>query len=150
MPAKSKAQQKLMGMALAYKRGELTDDEASDEVKRLANQMSEEELEDYADTDRKGLPKKKSESSEFMKNFGHLIETDGGQGYATASSTPGMGPVSSPGSGSFHSQEKGSGDPLGKPPGARRRGKRGDPPSRSNKTFDDFVKSKGEDYRDRH
>ena len=53
----SQAQQKLMGMALAYKRGEM--DDASDQVKKLAKSMSEKDLEDFAGTKHKGLPTKK-------------------------------------------------------------------------------------------
>lgn len=58
--AVSKDQQKLMGMALAYKRGEM--DDASDEVKKIANSMSEKDLEDFAKTKHKGLPDKVQES----------------------------------------------------------------------------------------
>lgn len=58
--AVSQAQQKLMGMALAYKRGEM--DDASDEVKELAKSMSEKDLEDFAKTKHKGLPKKINEA----------------------------------------------------------------------------------------
>lgn len=53
--AKSKAQQKLMGMALAVKRGEYKG-EPSSEVKKLAKSMSEKDLEDYASTKHKGKP----------------------------------------------------------------------------------------------
>lgn len=53
----SKSQQRLMGMALAYKKGEL--DNASDEVKKLANSMSMKDLEDYAKTKHDNLPDKK-------------------------------------------------------------------------------------------
>ena len=55
--AVSQAQQKLMGMALAYKRGEM--DDASDEVKKVANSMSEKDLEDFAKTKHDNLPMKK-------------------------------------------------------------------------------------------
>ena len=55
--AVSQAQQKLMGMALAYKRGEM--DDASDEVKKVANSMSEKDLEDFAKTKHDDLPMKK-------------------------------------------------------------------------------------------
>lgn len=58
--AVSQAQQKLMGMALAYKRGEMPD--ASDEVKELADSMTEKELEDFAGTSHEGLPEKKTET----------------------------------------------------------------------------------------
>lgn len=53
----SQAQQKMMGMALAYKRGEM--DDASPEVKKMANSMSMKDLEDFAKTKHKGLPVKK-------------------------------------------------------------------------------------------
>jgi hypothetical protein len=59
--ATSRAQQRLMGAALAYKRGE--SDSASDEVKRLAKNMSEKELEDFARTKHKGLPERVEEET---------------------------------------------------------------------------------------
>lgn len=65
----SKAQQKLMAMALAYKRGEM--DDASDTVKNLAKSMSEKDLEDFAKTKHKGLPDKVEESE--MKNFKEFV-----------------------------------------------------------------------------
>lgn len=46
MPAKSEKQRRLMGAALAYKRGE--NPNASDEVKKVASGMTEKELEDWA------------------------------------------------------------------------------------------------------
>lgn len=48
MPAKSQAQQKLMGADLARAR----------KGKKTRTGMSEEQLKDYASTPRKGLPKK--------------------------------------------------------------------------------------------
>jgi hypothetical protein len=57
--AVSQAQQKMMGMALAYKRGEM--DDASPEVKKMADSMSMKDLEDFAKTKHKGLPVKKEE-----------------------------------------------------------------------------------------
>lgn len=59
--AVSKQQQKLMGLALAYKRGEVSGDKVSDTVKDLAKGMSEKELEDFAKTKHKGLPDKVDE-----------------------------------------------------------------------------------------
>lgn len=55
MPAKSEKQRRLMGAALSYKRGE--NKNASDEVKKVANSMTEKELEDFAS---KPIAKKKS------------------------------------------------------------------------------------------
>ena len=54
--AESVAQQKLMAMALAYKRGEMKD--ASEQVKKLASSMTEKQLKDYAKTKHEGLPQK--------------------------------------------------------------------------------------------
>ena len=59
MPAVSQQQQKLMALALAYKRGETKD--VSAKVKEIADSMSEKELEDFASTKHKGLPVKKEE-----------------------------------------------------------------------------------------
>lgn len=46
MPAKSEKQRRLMGAALSYKRGE--NKTASAEVKKVADGMTEKELEDFA------------------------------------------------------------------------------------------------------
>jgi hypothetical protein len=59
MPAVSQQQQKLMALALAYKRGETKD--VSAKVKEIADSMSEKDLEDFASTKHKGLPIKKEE-----------------------------------------------------------------------------------------
>lgn len=56
MPSTSKAQQRLMGMAYAYKKGELKDSEVSAEVKELANSMTLQQLKDFASTKHDGLP----------------------------------------------------------------------------------------------
>lgn len=60
MPAKSKKQQKLMGMALAAKRGEVED--PSPKVQELADNMSEKDLKDFAGTNTKDLPQKVEEA----------------------------------------------------------------------------------------
>lgn len=65
--AVSQAQQKLMAMALAYKRGEMSDEEASDKVKQIANSMSEKDLEDFAKTKHDEVPAKKDEGNAFTK-----------------------------------------------------------------------------------
>ena len=59
--AVSQQQQKLMGLALAYKRGEISADEISPQAKAMADKMSEKDLEDFAKTKHKGLPVKKEE-----------------------------------------------------------------------------------------
>lgn len=56
MPAKSKAQQRAAGAALSAKRGETKVSELQGASKQMYDSMSEDELEDYASTDRDGLP----------------------------------------------------------------------------------------------
>lgn len=60
MPAKSKAQQKAAGAALAAKRGDMPKSQLQGASKEMYETMSEAELEDLAETDRKGLPEKKA------------------------------------------------------------------------------------------
>lgn len=59
MPATSKVQQRLMGMAYAYKKGDLDPKEASQEVKDLADSMTLKQLKDFASTKHEGLPEVK-------------------------------------------------------------------------------------------
>ncbi len=58
MPAKSKAQQRAAGAALSAKRGETKVSELKGSAKDMYDSMTEDELEDFASTDRKGLPDK--------------------------------------------------------------------------------------------
>lgn len=56
MPAKSKAQQALMGMALAVRKGEMSRDEADDKVLDIVDSdMSTKDIEDFAKTKRSTL-----------------------------------------------------------------------------------------------
>lgn len=57
MPAKSERQQRLMGMALAAKRGKGHFDE---KIKRIAESMTEKQLHDFASTKHDELPEKKA------------------------------------------------------------------------------------------
>jgi uncharacterized protein DUF3008 len=59
MPSKSKAQQKAAGAALSAKRGETKVSDLKGASKEMYESMSESELEDFASTDRKGLPEHK-------------------------------------------------------------------------------------------
>ncbi len=75
----SKQQQKIMGTALSVKRGDTKKSEVSKKVQDIAKKMSEKDLEDFAGTKHKGLPKKvKSEKKENIKkleeNILRLIE----------------------------------------------------------------------------
>jgi hypothetical protein len=62
MPATSKAQQRLMGMAYALKKGDMKPEDASQEVKDLADSMTLKQLKDYAETKHEGLPDHVEES----------------------------------------------------------------------------------------
>jgi len=56
MPAKSKAQQKAAGAALAAKRGEQPKSKLIGASKEMYRSMSETQLEEFASTKRKGKP----------------------------------------------------------------------------------------------
>lgn len=58
MPAKSQAQQKAAGAALAAKRGDMPKSKLRGASKEMEESMSEKELKDFAETKRKGKPKK--------------------------------------------------------------------------------------------
>ncbi|HEX5320803.1 MAG TPA: DUF3008 family protein [Stellaceae bacterium] len=56
MPAKSKAQQKAAGAALSAKRGDQKVSDLKGASKEMYKSMSEDQLEDFASTKRKGKP----------------------------------------------------------------------------------------------
>jgi hypothetical protein len=56
MPAKSKAQQKAAGAALAAKRGEAKKSDLKGAAREMFESMTEEQLEDFASTKRTGKP----------------------------------------------------------------------------------------------
>jgi len=56
MPAKSKAQQKAAGAALSAKRGQTKVSDLQGASKEMYDSMTEDQLEDFASTDHKGLP----------------------------------------------------------------------------------------------
>ncbi|MEH6487009.1 DUF3008 family protein [Hyphomonas oceanitis] len=62
MHAKSKAQQKAAGAALAAKRGEQKKSDLVGASKDMYESMTEDELEELASTKRKSLPEKVSKS----------------------------------------------------------------------------------------
>jgi hypothetical protein len=66
--SKSKQQQKIMGLALSVKRGDTPKSKVSKSVKDMSNKMSEKDLEDFASTKHKGLPKK-VESKDSVKKL---------------------------------------------------------------------------------
>jgi len=68
MPAKSKAQHGIMGMALAYKRGEVKEKDLParirNKVKQIAASMSDSQLSDYTSTKSRKLPKHVGKSAQ--------------------------------------------------------------------------------------
>ncbi|OWV97149.1 DUF3008 family protein [Rhizobium sp. R693] len=60
MPAKSKAQQKAAGAALAAKRGQTSKSRLKGASKEMVDTMSEKQLEEFAATKRKGKPERAS------------------------------------------------------------------------------------------
>ncbi|WP_375261910.1 DUF3008 family protein [Palleronia sp.] len=62
MPAKSKAQQKAAGAALSAKRGETKVSDLEGPARDMYDSMSEDQLEDFASSDRKSKPEHDSNS----------------------------------------------------------------------------------------
>ena len=61
MPAKSKAQQKAAGAALAAKRGEMPKSKLKGASREMEKSMTEKELKDFAGTKRKSLPQRRNQ-----------------------------------------------------------------------------------------
>jgi hypothetical protein len=62
MPAKSKAQQKAAGAALSAKRGETPKSKLKGASRQMVESMTETQLEEFASTKRKGLPRRAASS----------------------------------------------------------------------------------------
>jgi len=75
--AVSKKQQKIMGLALSVKRGETPKSEVSKAVLDMVDSMTEKELEDFAGTKHKGLPKKveKTKKESYIRNVKMIEES---------------------------------------------------------------------------
>jgi hypothetical protein len=58
MPARSKAQQRAAGAALSAKRGETPVSKLQGASRDMYDSMSEQELEEFAETRRRGLPER--------------------------------------------------------------------------------------------
>jgi len=73
----SKQQQKIMGLALSVKRGETPKSEVSKSVLDMVDSMTEKELEDFAGTKHKGLPKKveKTKKESYIRNVKMIEES---------------------------------------------------------------------------
>jgi len=63
VPAKSRKQQMAAGAALAAQRGERSRSSLKGASRQMAESMSEDQLEEFAGTKRKNLPKKKRSRS---------------------------------------------------------------------------------------
>lgn len=78
MPATSRTQQRLMGQALAYKRGEIKSGDLNpqyaDEIKKIAKSMTQKQLRDFAKTKHKNLPEKVEERILNFDNFKKTLE----------------------------------------------------------------------------
>ena len=77
MPAKSKAQQRFMGMVHAYKKGELKGSEVSKAIKNAAKGMKKKTAKDYASTKHKGKPEKVKYTITFSKKEMVQLHNDG-------------------------------------------------------------------------
>jgi hypothetical protein len=63
-----------MGLALSVKRGDTAKTKVSKKVKDMSKSMSKKDLEDFASTKHKGLPKKKeTKENEDVKNLEESI-----------------------------------------------------------------------------
>ena len=74
MPAKSKSQQRFMGMVHAVQKGELSPSDVSDKVKDAADQMDDSDAEDYASTKHDGKPEKVAK--ETLRKIRDAIRTE--------------------------------------------------------------------------
>ena len=63
----SQQQQKLMGLALSVKKGDTPKSKVSNKIKKVAKSMSKKDLEDFASTKHKGLPKKVENNESYME-----------------------------------------------------------------------------------
>ena len=99
MPAVSKAQQKFMGMVHAAQKGDM--ENPSPEVSKAADSMSDKDAKDFASTSHKGLPDKKTEQinklKEIIRNMirermiDEMNTTGGVEGYNTPFAFSGKG-----------------------------------------------------------
>ena len=69
MPAKSKSQQRLMGMVHAEQKGE---DTGSDKAKELARTMKPKAVTEFAETDHEGLPEKEGKKGPWKRTWSPL------------------------------------------------------------------------------
>lgn len=81
MPAKSKAQQRLFGIALAVRRGELSRKDVDKDVLNIVDsKMTDKEIKDFAATKHDGLKKYVKEN--IMKNLKEFLNESLNEGAA--------------------------------------------------------------------
>jgi len=75
--AVSKQQQKFMGLVKAYKEGDVDSTEVTKKVKDAAKSMTKKEVDDFASTKHKGLPKKveKTKKESYIRNVKMIEES---------------------------------------------------------------------------
>jgi len=75
--AVSKQQQKFMGLVKAYKEGDVDSSEVTKKVKDAAKSMTKKEVDDFASTKHKGLPKKveKTKKESYIRNVKMIEES---------------------------------------------------------------------------
>lgn len=80
MPSVSKSQQRLMGQAYAYKKGDLKakdlNPKYADDIKKLSKSMSKKKLKDFASTKHDNLPHKVEEKVLDFKSFNESATYD--------------------------------------------------------------------------
>lgn len=73
MPSKSKSQQRIMGLAYAYKSGDVKSKDLNpkyaEDIKKISKSMTKKQLKDFAKTKHKGLPDKVEERIMSFKTF---------------------------------------------------------------------------------
>ena len=77
MPAKSKAQQRFMGLVRAVQKGEVPKSKVSKSIKKVAKSMKDKEVKKYASTKHKGLPNKVTSEKvnpEMKKDYKLLLK----------------------------------------------------------------------------
>ena len=94
MPAKSEKQQRLMGMALAEKRGK---GHFSGKIKRISESMTEKQLHDFASTKHEGLPEKKAMVDLIKWAIENNMSPIPASGPGMPHTAPYMGPKNGPG-----------------------------------------------------
>jgi hypothetical protein len=73
MPAKSRKQQRLMGIVHALQTGHMKKSNASPKAREMAKSMSKKDVKDFAKTKHKDLPKKVKKEMVFNSNKFNIV-----------------------------------------------------------------------------